>query len=279
MTFPRIVKLITYNFIDYPEFKLSLRDILLLILALTIASLALKVIQKIITKKLPNDDTKRFVSIFQIIKYFVYLFVMMFTLKATGVNMDVFLTASAALFVGLGFALQTFFQDIISGILIILDQSLHVGDIIEVDNKVGKVTKIKLRTTIVVTRNERVMVIPNHKFMAETLFNWTQNSTKNREQVTVGVAYGSNVRLVEQLLNQSVHNVEGVLMEEPIIVTFDDFGDSALIFSIHFFVDNGMKGPGVKSKVRFIINDLFAENNISIPFPQRDLHIISSPKH
>lgn len=274
-----ILDFITYNFISGENVKISLLDVMILIAAIMGTSLFLRLIEKLIGKKLPNDDKKRFASVFQVIKYIVYLFVIIMIMNATGVNVNVFLTASAALFVGLGFALQTFFQDIISGILIILDQSLHVGDIIEVDGRVGVVKEIKLRTTVMITRNDRVMVIPNHKFMEDTLFNWTQNNSSNREKVSVGVAYGSDVRLVEKLLLEAVDSVEGIVSENRINVTFDDFGDSSLNFAVHFYVYHGMQTPGIQSQIRFKIYDLFAQNNISIPFPQRDLHVVSTPAH
>jgi len=189
--------------------------------------------------------------------------------------MNVFLTASAALFVGIGLALQTFFQDIISGILMILDQSLHIGDIIEVDGKVGQVTEIRLRTTRAVTRNDRVMIIPNHKFMSETLFNWTQNNSTNRDQVSAGVAYGSDVRLVKKLLEDCVRETEGALTDKEGIAIFEDFGDSALNFSVFFYVGNGMRTPRVQSEIRFKIEEAFRQHKISIPFPQSEVTIIN----
>jgi small-conductance mechanosensitive channel len=192
-----------------------------------------------------------------------------------GVNMSFLLTASAALLVGLGFALQQLFQDVISGILMIVDQSLHVGDIVEVDGRVGKVLEIKLRTTRVVTRNNRVMVIPNHKFMLDTLFNWTQNSFTNREQVNVGVAYGSDVQLVKKILLQCAEESPDVVQEPKPIVLFEDFADSSLNFSLYFYVDNGMNSPAIQSDLRFRIDAAFRANNVSIPFPQRDIHVIT----
>lgn len=192
-----------------------------------------------------------------------------------GVNMSFLLTASAALLVGLGFAMQQLFQDVISGILMIIDQSLHVGDIVEVDGRVGKVLEIKLRTTRVVTRNNRVMVIPNHKFMLDTLFNWTQNSFTNREQVNVGVAYGSDVQLVKKILLQCADEALYVVKEPKPVVLFEDFADSSLNFSLYFYVDNGMNSPGIQSDLRFRIDAAFRENKVSIPFPQRDIHVIT----
>lgn len=271
----QILEILKLKLIDTKTIDFTVANLLLLIFVLFVTTIVLKFIRRIVTRKLPLEDSNKFISVFQFIKYVVYVLVFMFTLNSCGVNMSVFLTASAALFVGIGFALQTFFQDLISGILIILDQSLHVGDIIEVDGKVGEVKEIKLRTTRVVTRNDRVMVIPNHKFMIETLFNWTQNKTTNREQVSVGVAYGSDVNLVKQLLIEAARETEGVIEPESINVLFEDFADSSLNFSVYFYVANGMKSPRIQSDIRFKIDESFKINKVAIPFPQRDIRIIN----
>lgn len=271
----QILELLKFKLIDTKSIDFTVVNLLLLIFVLILTTIVLRFIRKMVTRKLPLEDKNKFISVFQFIKYVVYVLVFMFTMHSCGVNMSVFLTASAALFVGLGFALQTFFQDIISGIFIILDQSLHVGDIIEVDGKVGQVKEIKLRTTRVITRNDRVMVIPNHKFMVETLFNWTQNSTTNREHVSVGVAYGSDVNLVKKILEECVTNTEGVVQTDTIVVLFEDFADSSLNFSVYFYVANGMKSPKIQSDIRFKIDAAFRVNKIAIPFPQRDIHIIN----
>ncbi len=268
-----IIDFLSYKLIDTKSIDFTVFHLLALILALVITAYLLRAIRLIMTRKLPPEDKNKFISIFQFAKYIIYIFVVLFTLDASGVNISVFLTASAALFVGIGFALQTFFQDIISGILMILDQSLHVGDIIEIEGKVGEVRQIKLRTTRMVTRNDRVMVIPNHKFMTEALFNWTQNSNINREQVDVGVAYGSDVEKVREVLLQCAKDVKGVLNSPTPLVLFEDFADSSLNFSLYFYVDNGMQSPNIKSELRFKIDKAFRENKISIPFPQRDVHI------
>lgn len=264
--------ILNYKLIDTKTIDVTVLTIVVLVTALILTGIVLRFVRVLITRKLPNEDKNKFISVFQFVKYVVYVLVFMFTLHSSGVNMSVFLTASAALFVGIGFALQTFFQDLISGILIILDQSLHVGDIIEVDGKVGEVKEIRLRTTRMITRNDRVMVIPNHKFMVETLFNWTQNGTINREQVNVGVAYGTDIKLVKKILEDCV---KGVVNTKEISVLFGNFGDSSLDFSVYFYVNNGMKSPRIQSDIRFRIDEAFKQNNIAIPFPQRDIHIIS----
>lgn len=271
----KIKEIINFKLLDTDSIDITLGTVVLLFIVLVFTSVILKVIRIVATRKLPVEDKNKFISFFQFIRYIVFIFAVIFALDVSGVNMSVLLTASAALLVGLGFALQQLFQDIISGVLIILDQSLHVGDIVEVDDKVGKVLEIKLRTTRVVTRNDRVMVIPNHKFMMDTLFNWTQNNFTNREQVNVGVAYGSNVELVRDLLLECAKNVEDVLKNPEPSVLFEDFADSSLNFSLYFYVSDGMKSPKIKSDLRFKIDAIFRQNKIAIPFPQRDIHIIN----
>jgi small-conductance mechanosensitive channel len=272
----KIIEFFSLSLIKTKDVNLTVGAVVALILAFVVTSFVLKFIRKFITRKLPSEDKNKFVSIFQFIQYLVYLFVIMFTLNASGVNISVLLTASAAIFLGLGFALQQLFQDLISGILIILDQTLHVGDIIEIEDKVCRVEKISLRSTKAVTRNQRVMVIPNHKFLTDVLFNWTQNSSVIRESVDVGVAYGSDTELVKQLLIACAKSNASVLKQNEPLVLFENFGDSSLDFTLYFYVDDAFSSPRVKSELRFEIDKQFRANNVLIPFPQRDLHIITN---
>jgi small-conductance mechanosensitive channel len=175
--------------------------------------------------------------------------------------------------VGLGFALQNLFQDIISGILMILDQSIHVGDIIEVEGKVGKVFEIRLRSTRAITRDDKVIIIPNHIFLTNTIYNHTQNHNMTRESLIVGVAYGSDVELVTKILVDVGTHQKGILKSPEAFVQFDDFGDSALIFSLNFFISNSFGVPKMRSEMRYKIDDEFRKNGITIPFPQRDVHL------
>ena len=159
---------------------------------------------------------------------------------------------------------------------ILIDQTVHVGDIIELEGKVGRVIEIKLRTTRAVTLDNKVLVIPNHLYLENSLYNWTQNGTTTRESVEVGVAYGSDVQLVKKLLIQAAQENKSVLPEPPPAVVFTDFGDSSLNFKIVFTLADSFKAQFPKSDIRFEIDRLFRENNISIPFPQRDIHIIQN---
>lgn len=259
--------------VNTDDVKITLGQIFLVLIAFLLTGVVLKVIRNLITRKLPQDDKNKFISIFKFVKYVVYILVVIITLSSSGVDVTVLLTASAALFVGLGFALQNLFQDIISGILIIVDKSLHVGDIIEIEGKVGRVTDIRLRTTRAVTRDDKVLVIPNHNFLTDILYNYTQNQNNTREKVSVGVAYGSDVRLVEKILLNCAQKQKGVLKKPAPTVLFENFGESSLDFSLLFYVNDSFGDPKIKSDLRFAIDAAFRENQVTIPFPQRDVHL------
>jgi small-conductance mechanosensitive channel len=223
---------------------------------------------------LKKEDLYKFQTLFTFLKYFVFTIVFIITLDSIGFKVTVLLAGSTALFVGLGLGMQKLFQDIISGIFILLDKTISVNDIIQIDNKVGKVTDINLRTTRAITNDEKILVIPNHKFINEILYNWTQNYEKTREFVAVGVAYGTDIALVkETLINVALANRTVLRIPEP-EVYFEDFGDSALEFKLYFYVADSFQVPRVKSDLRFAIERTFQAHNISIPFPQRDIHII-----
>lgn len=258
---------------DSETTHITVATFLTIIIAIILVTYLLRFINKLVSRKLPEEDKNKFESIFGFVKYLFYILVIATILHSSGVNLTVLLTASAALFVGLGFALQYLFQDIISGILIILDQSLHVGDIIEVENKVGRVFEIRLRTTRAITRDDKVIVIPNHKFLTDSIFNYTQNHKTTRETVNLGVAYGSDVELVTNLLLEATREQRNVLKSPKPFVIFEDFGDSALLFSVSFYVTDSFSAPRTKSDIRYAIDTKFRNNNVSIPFPQRDVHL------
>lgn len=247
--------------------------LLLLTIAIITTNFLLKLLRRLFTRKMNHEDRLKFISIFKFIRYVVYVVVLLATMSAAGINVTVILTASAALFVGLGLALQELFQDIIAGILIMVDKSLQVGDIVEVDGKVGKVFEIKLRTTRAITRDDKIVIIPNHKFISNTIYNFTQNHKTTREKVNVGVKYGSDVALVTRLLEEAVTEQKGVLKNPKPFVLFEDFADSALAFSVNFFINDSFSDPRIKSEIRYSIDKKFRENNVTIPFPQRDVHL------
>jgi small-conductance mechanosensitive channel len=272
----KINDFLNYDFKFGDSIHITVKAILIVIAVFIITAIILRGIKKVITRRLPNEDKLKFSSVFTFAKYFVYIVVVIITMQNMGIQLTAFLTASAALLVGIGLALQTLFLDIISGIFILIDQSVHVGDIIQIDGKVGRVVEIKLRTTRAVTIDNKVLVIPNHKYLKSILYNWTENGTITRESITVGVAYGSDVELVKQLLLEAANSHPNVLKEPKPLVLFMDFGESSLDFKLIFTINNSFEAIIQQSDLRFKVNELFKQNNITIPFPQRDIHLFNN---
>lgn len=262
-----------YSFNFGTDVHITVQTILIVLLALIIASYLLRLSRKLITRKLPDNDKEKFVSVFGYLKWLAYIIIFLVTMQSSGVNVTAIFAASAALLIGVGLALQTLFQDIISGIFILIDQSVHVGDIIELEGKVGRVVEIKLRTTRAVTIDNKVLVIPNHLYLTNSLYNWTENGVETRESVSVGVAYGSDVQLVKSVLLKAVKSNSKVIQKPAPTVFFTNFGESSLDFKVSFTLNNSFEAAITQSDIRFEIDTLFREHQISIPFPQRDVHV------
>lgn len=255
------------------DLQISVKAILLLIFILVVTALVLSLIKRMVNKRVSSEDQGKFDTVFSFFKYFIFLLVFFFSLDNIGVNVTAIFAASAALLIGIGLALQTLFQDIICGIFVLVDKSINVDDVIEVDGKVVKVTNISLRTTRGVNRANKVLIIPNHTYLTNTLYNWTQNGNMTRESVEVGVAYGSDVNLVKQLLLKAAKNTKEVLDSPEPTVHFLAFGDSSLNFRVVFTMTNSFYAVDTKSDIHFEVDRLFREHEIKIPFPQRDVHL------
>ena len=265
---------LNYTFHLTDNISIRVSGILLVLVVIFITSMLLNLVRRVLTRKLPGEDKVKFKILFNYGKWIIYLIILLITFTAIGINVTAVFAASAALLIGVGLALQTLFQDIIAGVLILVDQTIHVGDIVEIDGKVGRVDEIKLRTTRAVTIDNKVLIIPHHLYLTNSLYNWTQNGTETRESIEVGVAYGSDVNKVKELLLQAANNHPSILKNPSPLVLFTNFGDSSLNFKLIFTLNDSFQGAIPRSDLRFEIDKLFRENNITIPFPQRDIHII-----
>lgn len=273
----KIINLLNYQFTVGESVRFTPKTVFIVIVVFLMTNFFLKILRRIIFRTLSNDTRVKFKSIFSFLNYFIYIIVILIVLQNIGVNVTAIFAASAALLVGVGLALQTFIQDIISGIFILVDKSVLVGDIIEVDGQIGQVENIKLRTTRAVTRENKVLIIPNHKFLTSILFNWTENGIITKEVITVGVAYKSDPKQIKSILLEIAKGHKQVLDSPEPFVLFKDFGDSALIFELFIAVDSSFSANIVKSDLRFSIFEAFEKNGIEIPFPQRTVTFTNSP--
>lgn len=212
----------------------------------------------------------------QLIKYVVYLITMLVALDALGFKIGGLWAAGAALLVGIGLGLQQTFNDFASGIILLLEGTVEKGDWIEVGDTVGEVKKIGLRTSLITTRRNISIIVPNSKITVDNVINLSHDNDKVRHIVSVGVAYGSDIALVKKVMLECANRHSKVLPNS--VVRFVNFGDSALDFELLFWSHEYQQIEDVRSDLRFMIDSSFRKFNISIPFPQQDLYIKSFPE-
>ena len=207
----------------------------------------------------------------QLLQYVIYIIAILWALDHVGVNLTVLWGAAAALLVGLGLGLQQTFNDLVSGIILLFERSVQVGDVVDVDGKIGIVRRIGIRTSLVETRDNQIVVVPNSKLIVDKVTNWSHNDDKVRFIVNVGVAYGSDTAKVKQILLDIVGENPYVEDFPQPLVRFVEFGSSSLDFQLHFWSRNLMAIEDVRSDLRFAIDAAFRKQGIEIPFPQRDV--------
>ncbi len=251
------------------DIVLTPKSILIILLVFFLTYLFLKLFRRVVFRTLNNDTKLKFKGILTFFNYLIYLIVILITLDNVGVKVSAIFAASAALLVGIGLALQTLIQDVFSGVSILADKTVHVGDVIQVDGQVGRVENITLRTTRAVTRDNKVLIIPNHKFLTSILYNWTENGVLTKETIQFGVAYKTDVNLLKEAIIEITNSHPKVLKNPAPFLLFEDFGDSALMFQLFFSMNKSFEANIVKSDLRFKIFERLKVLNIEIPFPQR----------
>jgi small-conductance mechanosensitive channel len=217
------------------------------------------------------DEPKKY-SLFNLLKYFILVFAATMGMHILGFDLSVILAGSAALLVGIGLGLQNIFSDFVSGILILIESTVKVGDIIEINGLVSQVVEIKLRTTTVLTRDDKYIILPNSDLTRNQLINWTHDNVSSRFEVQVGVDYSSDVNEVMRILNEVALTQNGIQKEPKPFVRFIDFGDFSLDFKVIFWSEEVFRVHNIMSELRIKIFNAFRENNVSIPFPQRVIH-------
>lgn len=215
-------------------------------------------------------------SIGTIIRYFLLVLGMIIIVQASGINLSALTVLAGALGVGIGFGLQNIADNFISGLIILFERPIKVGDRIEVGEINGDVIKISGRSTTVLTNDNISIIVPNSEFVSSRVINWSHNDRKVRFRYPVKVSYKEDPDKVRAVLLEVLHANQGVLQTPPPDVWFEDFGDSSLNFNLMVWTSQYVQRPrNLKSQLYYEIFRKFREHNIEIPFPQRDLHIKS----
>lgn len=216
---------------------------------------------------------------FQSLIFYLLLVVAFLTaLRMVQIPLTAFAVVGGALAIGVGFGSQNVVNNFISGIILLAERPIKIGDLIEVAGVYGNVERIGLRSTRVRTGDNVHIIVPNASFLENNVVNWTHTDQRVRVNITVGIVYGSPTREAERVIHQVLREHPAVLGEPQPVVLFRDFGDNALIFEMRFWIEMRtiMDRLRVESEVRFRIDDLYRQAGIVIAFPQRDVHLDTS---
>ena len=273
-----IQNILDFELLSYGKHQLKV-DMLVLILAIiVITKFILWLIKKALYRSNKNKklDLGTTFAIFQIIRYMVWIIAIGLLLETIGVKVTLLIAGSAALLVGVGLGLQQTFNDVISGIILLTERSIKIGDVLEIDGDIVMIQTIGLRTSKGLNRDDISIIIPNSLITTSKVINWSHQSKKTRFRIDVGVAYGSDVDLVIKILEESAFEHPEVSDRQLVEGRLVNFGNSSLDFQLLFFSKNIFRISKAKSDIRRIITRKFNENNITIPFPQMDLHVRSN---
>ena len=245
-----------------------------LILIWLLTTLLLRAIRRMINRGggrlIDLSDKGRRMSLYLIAKYFVWTVSVALMLEVVGIHVSVVLAGSAALLVGLGLGIQQIFRDIVSGIFLLFEGTIEMGDIIEIDGKVGRVEQINLRTSKVLTRDGQAMIVPNHKFITENVLNWTHHDSNPLAfRIQIRVAHEADERQMLEILTAAVSAHADVLKTDPERhpeVRLSDFQEKCALYEIKFWTQKKFEVEQVQSDLRFAIQQQLREQGI--PFPK-----------
>ncbi|MGB3508268.1 MAG: cyclic nucleotide-binding domain-containing protein [Microcoleaceae cyanobacterium] len=246
------------------------RLILLAIAVLIIARTIGAGIKKFLLTRMGFDRGSR-EAIASVIIYILAILGILIVLQRAGIDLRTLTVLAGVLGIGIGFGLQNLASNFISGLTLLFEQPIKVGDFIEVDNLLGTVESISIRSTIVRTLDNIFVIVPNIKFVENNIINWSYKDPKSRLHISVGVAYGSDPVLVTEALLNAARAENSVLKYPSPKVWFKGFGDSSLDFELLVWIDHPEESDPITSALNFLIEHELNQRDIVIPFPQRDL--------
>jgi small-conductance mechanosensitive channel len=212
-----------------------------------------------------------------IFRYVILFIGFIIVLQTVGIDLSTVTILAGALGVGIGFGLQNITNNLVSGIIILFERPIKVGDRIEVGDVAGDVVRISIRATTINTNDNISIIVPNSDFISSKVINWSHIDRNIRLNFPVGVSYKEDPQKIKKLLLEVASDNKGILKEPKPDVLFSEFGDSSLVFNLRVWTQEFINRPGVlKSQIYYAIFDKFAQNGVEIPFPQRDIHLKSS---
>jgi small-conductance mechanosensitive channel len=274
-----ILGIFTTDYFSIGEVEFSIWSIVLFFFSIGLLFYVSGKLNKLLVDKILiryNLDIGVRQSIGTITRYIIIVLGLFIIINTAGINLSAITVLFGALGVGIGFGLQNIFNNFISGLIILFERPIKVGDRIEVGEVNGDVVTISARSTTVITNDNISIIIPNSEFISNRVINWSHNDRKIRFRFPVGVSYKEDPQRVKDILMEVLRQNDGVLKSPAPDVWFDEFGDSSLNFKLMVWTMKYVQRPELlKSQLYYEIFAKFKKHNIEIPFPQRDLHVRS----
>jgi small-conductance mechanosensitive channel len=227
--------------------------------------------QRRILSRFRLNDGAQFV-ILRLIHFVLVIVGILVALAAVDINLTSLAVVFGLIGVGIAFGLQNITSNFVSGIILLFERPVSVGEYIEVGGAIGKVHAINMRSTTIITLDNITLIVPNSQFIENTVTNWSVGDPKIRVTVSIGVAYGSDTELVNRILLKTAEDHSEVLSDPKPDVLFKEFGDSSLNFALRVWIPTPMGRLRITSDLNYAIDKAFRENNVTIPFPQQDVH-------
>jgi small-conductance mechanosensitive channel len=215
-------------------------------------------------------------SIATIVRYLLIVIGLIIIFQTTGIDLSAIGLLVGALGVGIGFGLQSITNNFISGLIILFERPIKVGDRIEIDDLAGNIVDISARATTIITNDNIAVIVPNSDFINTRVINWSHNNRRIRLNFPVGVSYNEDPEKIRNLLTEVANANPGVLSSPKPYILFEGFGDSSLDFKMLVWTTEYIDRPKIlRSELYYEIFAKFKEHNVEIPFPQRDIHLKS----
>ncbi len=214
------------------------------------------------------------IAVASIIRYIILVIGFIVILQTAGINLSSVTVLFGALGVGIGFGLQNITNNFVSGLIILIERPIKVGDRIEVGGIAGDVVNISMRATTIITNDNISIIVPNSEFVSSTVINWSHTDRSVRFNFDIGVSYREDPEKIKELLVKVADENDGVLKNPKADVLFKEFRESAMVFTLRVWTRAYTDRPGVlKSQLYYEIHAMFRRNGVEIPYPQRDVHI------
>lgn len=270
-------KFMNWEVVTLGEVSVTVGGVVMTSLTIALAlMLAAWLIRKFSQRLLKADRDANQVQLINRVLWVAVIAILFFTaLSMLNVPLGAFAFISGAIAIGVGFGAQNIINNFISGWILMGERPIRIGDLLEINGTLGRVEAINIRSTRIKRVDGVRIVVPNSHLLENMVVNWNLGDDDIRIFISVGVAYGSPVRLVAELIEKAVTEQEDVLQDPEPRILFQDFGNSALDFEAYFWTQLRPGGDmrRLRSEIRFRIDELFRENGITIAFPQRDVHL------